>query len=111
MELLAGKIDCYWRKKLELLLRYICTCYKVLLINLTLTKVHAKAKQNNYPTANARSNLSMVHWLEPSLDRVQNKNNRTKAKVARSRANNLCANTRTKICNLTKRDCSNRTRC
>ena len=50
--------------------------------------------------ANANSCLFLVHWLEPLLDRGQKRNNKTKI-VCSKRASNLCAGTRTEVCNLT----------
>jgi len=45
--------------------------------------VHAKAKQGSGISANANNRLSLVHWLEPFLDRIQKKNNNTKTNIAR----------------------------
>ena len=42
VKLFAGKINYYRRKKLGLLLRYICTCYEVLLVNLHSQKFMRK---------------------------------------------------------------------
>jgi len=48
--------------------------------------------------ANANNRLSLVHWLEPLLDRAQKRNNKTKI-VCSKRASHLCAGTRTEMCN------------
>jgi hypothetical protein len=64
--------------------------------------IHAKAKQSSVLSANANSCLSLEHWLEPLLDRIQKGNNNTETEiVCLERANHLCADARTEVCNLT----------
>jgi hypothetical protein len=63
--------------------------------------VHAKAKQGSGISANANNRLSLVHWLEPFLDRIQKKNNNTKTNIACLKELSIYADGRTKVCNLT----------